>query len=159
MFVVSELVAVVAIARVVAVRVDALAVLAAVAVRALVHVLARVAHLPVSVRTLAQVRADGVLAGVRARRLGRGALVHVAAVHAVLGQRVPVRTRAPVRSQRVVTAERAPRPPARALVYVHARLSNGYSLYIIYEQIRKVYIYSLQITIQLLSIWISVGLV
>lgn len=76
--------------------------------------------------TLADVGADDVLAGVRAHVAG--ALVDVAAVHAVGRRGVPVRARAAERARRVVAAERAQRA-LRALVDVHARLREQLILY------------------------------
>lgn len=61
----------------------------------------------------------------RAERRLRGALVHVAAVHAVGRQAVAEGARAAERARRVVAAERARGAPLRALVDVHARLGEG----------------------------------
>lgn len=74
-------------------------------------------------RTLADVGSDDILARVTAHGVRCiGALVHVAAVHAVGRQPVAEGTRAAERAGRVVAAERAGGAALRALVNVHARL-------------------------------------
>lgn len=73
-------------------------------------------------RTLADIRADDILARMRTHFVVLSALVDVLAVHAVGRDRVPVRTRAAERTRRVVAAERAHRAAFRTLVYVHTCL-------------------------------------